>query len=208
MAATAVLRASTSISIGSGFSGPTNAYGDPNSTYSLWTSAVGGATAAAGWDGFGAQAAIGSQPQSIDSIDITVVAHVNNATRISSLTVQLLDGTTRIGSPIALTRSTTVGFSQTVTFTGPFTWAQLANLGVAIDAGKNSQNQSTTLSVDAFGMVVNYTPVPPPGVFVKVRNGANGAFSDKQVFVRNGVNGPFVAATSIKKRSGINGSFV
>lgn len=208
MSSTALLSASSSPAGGSGFSGPTNAYGPPNSIYSTWTSAVASASAALRLSGYNIQTAIGSAPQSIDSIAITIHHFTNNATRVASATARLLVGTAPMPTSQTLTRSTTTGFSETVTFIGPFTWADMATLGVELIYGKNSQAQSTTVSVDSARIVVNYTPVPPPGISVKLRSGANGAFVDAPVFVRNGVNGPFVPVTQpILKRSGTDGAF-
>ena len=73
------------------------------------------------------------------------------------MTAQLMDGATPLGSPSALTLTTTTGNSQAVTFTGVAAWANLANAGGA-DHRDQTEATSSTMNVDAVGVVMNYTP--------------------------------------------------
>lgn len=136
---------------------PTNATGAPNAARAVWTSTGSGAT---GWiipAGYGAQAAIGSAPASVDQVSVTVYAYTSNTTRMASIAVQLTDNGTLFGSPQTMTKSTTTTFSQTFTFTG-VTWAQLANLGVRVLYTRGAVTTSATGNVDAISIDVTYTP--------------------------------------------------
>lgn len=157
MAATSTLWASgTPTTSGTTWATTTNATGANNATFATWTSSTSGATGYINLSGYGAQTAIGSQPTSVDSVAVTVYHYENNTSRIPTVTVQLLNGTTLIGTAQAATVTTTTTNSQTFTFTG-VTWAQLASLGVRVSATRAAVTQSAVFNVDAVRVVVNYT---------------------------------------------------
>ena len=149
MAATATLisTAETHVNVAS-FA---NAVGGPNGTFAVATLPT-GSSASVTTSGYGAQAAIGAPPSSIDSVAVTVHWYTS-ATGGQTVTAQLASGGTPFGTAQTLTPSTNSGNSETVTFTG-VTWAQLADLRVLWSA---STSAPRTVRLDAQTVVVNYT---------------------------------------------------
>lgn len=141
------------------WSGVTNAVGPNDATRATWTSTGNGANGTIRVEGFAAQAAIGSQPDSVDSVAITVYGYVTNATRVPTIAVQLTSAGTLIGTPQSMTPSTSTTNSQTFTFTG-VTWAQLANLGVRVSFTRAAVTTAGNGLVDAISANVTYTPAP------------------------------------------------
>lgn len=139
------------------WAGATNATGANNATYAGWTTTTANSSATITPAGYGAQAAIGSQPTSVDQVAVTVYVHVTNITRLPTISVQLTDAGTPFGTPQTITASSTTTYSETKVFTG-VTWAQLANLGVRVSFTRNNATQTVTGNVDAIGTVVSYTP--------------------------------------------------
>lgn len=150
---------------GSTWTNTTNANGSTTGNVATLTAATGtqGSLLAAG---YGVQAAIGAQPQSVDSVSCTVNAYVGTTTRWSSVTVQLYDGASNpIGTAQSYTLSATTTNSQTLTFTGANapTWAQCADLRVNLVAVRTGA-QSNTFNVDTVGpLTVTYTTAPVTG---------------------------------------------
>lgn len=149
MAATATLisTAETHVNVAS-FA---EAVGGPNGTFAVATLPT-GSSASVTTSGYGAQAAIGAPPSSIDSVAVTVHWYTSD-TGGQTVTAQLVSGGTPFGTAQTLTPSTDSGNSETVTFTG-VTWAQLADLGVLWSV---STSASRTVRLDAQTVVVNYT---------------------------------------------------
>jgi len=149
MAATATLisTAETHVNVASS----ANAVGGPNGTFAVATLPT-GSSASLKTSGYGAQAAIGAPPSSIDSVAVTVHWYTS-ATGGQTVTAQLASGGTPFGTAQTLTPSTNSGNSETVTFTG-VTWAQLADLRVLWSA---STSAPRTVRLDAQTVVVNYT---------------------------------------------------
>ena len=149
MAATATLisTAETHVNVASS----ANAVGGPNGTFAVATLPT-GSSASVTTSGYGAQAAIGAPPSSIDSVAVTVHWYTS-ATGGQTVTAQLASGGTPFGTAQTLTPSTNSGNSETVTFTG-VTWAQLADLRVLWSA---STSAPRTVRLDAQTVVVNYT---------------------------------------------------
>lgn len=161
MATTAALWASgTPSTTGTTWANPANAAGANNAGFATYTTATSGAVGTISCAGYGAQTAIGTQPESVDSVDVTVYGYVANTSRWTSVTVQLLDGSTPIGSAQTMTKSTSSTNSQTFTFTG-VTWAQLANLGVRVTSTKSGTTSSVSY-LDAAKIVITYSPVIAP----------------------------------------------
>ena len=149
MAATATLisTAETHVNVASS----ANAVGGPNGTFAVATLPT-GSSASLTTSGYGAQAAIGAPPSSIDSVAVTVHWYTSD-TGGQTVTAQLVSGGTPFGTAQTLTPSTDSGNSETVTFTG-VTWAQLADLGVLWSV---STSAPRTVRLDAQTVVVNYT---------------------------------------------------
>lgn len=149
MAATATLisTAETHVNVASS----ANAVGGPNGTFAVAT-LLAQDPASLTTSGYGAQAAIGAPPSSIDSVAVTVHWYTTFATG-QTVTAQLVSGGTPFGTAQTLTPSTNSGNSETVTFTG-VTWAQLADLGVLWSV---STSAPRTVRLDAQTVVVNYT---------------------------------------------------
>ena len=149
MAATATLisTAETNVNVASS----AEAVGGPNGTFAVATLPT-GSSASVTTSGYGAQAAIGAPPSSIDSVAVTVHWYTT-FTSGQTVTAQLVSGGTPFGTAQTLTPSTDSGNSETVTFTG-VTWAQLANLGVLWSV---STTAPRTVRLDAQTVVVNYT---------------------------------------------------
>lgn len=140
----------------SGGTSPANAAGLNDGINATWGS---GDAAAVAWiepSGFGIQEAIGSQPSSIDSVDVTVYQYVSNVTRITSITAQLTSGGALIGAPQNLSIDATIGQSDVVSFPG-VTWAQLADLGVRITFTRYNDVSVSNQHVDAVAVDVAYT---------------------------------------------------
>lgn len=150
MAATATLisTAETHVNVASS----ANAVGGPNGTFAVATLPA-GSSASVTTSGYGAQAAIGAPPSSIDSVAVTVHWYTTDATD-QTVTAQLVSGGTPFGTAQTLTPSTDSGNSETVTFTG-VTWTQLANLGVQVRI--DTESFIADLRLDAQTVVVNYT---------------------------------------------------
>ena len=130
-----------------------NAVGGPNGTFAVATLPT-GSSASVTTRGYGAQAAIGAPPSSIDSVAVTVHWYIDGYTTDAvTATAQLVSGGTPFGTAQTLTPSTNSGNSETVTFTG-VTWAQLAYLGVLWSV---STSAPCTVRLDAQTVVVNYT---------------------------------------------------
>ena len=150
MAATATLisTAETHVNVASS----ANAVGGPDGTFAVATLPT-GSSASVTTSGYGAQAAIGAPPSSIDSVAVTVHWYIDGYTTDAvTATAQLVSGGTPFGTAQTLTPSTNSGNSETVTFTG-VTWAQLANLGVLWSV---STSASRAVRLDAQTVVVNY----------------------------------------------------
>jgi len=146
----------TPATTGTSWTNPAYASGANNNQRAAATSSTSGASFTIKPTGYGIQAAIGAQPISIDSVDVTVYDYVSNTGRWTTPnTVQLYDGSTAIGTAQNLTRSATTTFSETKSFTG-VTWAQLANLAVLL-TGTHTTTSSATWNVDAVGIDVHYT---------------------------------------------------
>lgn len=109
--------------------------------------------------GFGLAALVGTDVTS--SVAVTVVHRENQTTQLS-LTVELLNNGTLIGTGQTLTARTTDG-SQTLTFSG-VTTAQLANLQVRVTGAKNGGSGSRSFWVDHVQVAVTHAPPPsnPP----------------------------------------------
>lgn len=153
----ALVASGTPSTTGTTWANTTNVNGTNNAAFATWTSSSSGASGSITPSGYGAQAAMGgSAPVSVDSVDVTVYAYVSNATRVSSISVQLTDGGTPIGSPQTMTKSTTSTNNQKFTFTG-VTWAQLANLGVRITFTRGGVTTQSICYVDAAPLTVTYT---------------------------------------------------
>lgn len=135
-----------------------NAAGTNNAGFATFTSVTSAETGTITCTGYAADATLGMQiPVSIDSVVATVYFNVATVLRWTSVTAQLMDGATPLGSASAMTLTTTSANSQAMTFTGVAAWANMAALGVRIVATK-SGTTSDTANVDAVGVVVNYTP--------------------------------------------------
>ena len=135
---------------------PAQSSGTNDGLFATFTSTTANETGTINPTGFGAQAAIGSQPTSVDSVAVTVFSWEAQTARWTSVTAQLFDGSTPLGSSQSLTLSSTTTNSQTITFTGVATWANLANLTVRVIATK-AVATSSTFNLDAVGVVVNFT---------------------------------------------------
>lgn len=191
----------TPTTVGTTWANTANAIGAPNAAFASWTSTASGATGSLTEPTtFGLQAAVGSAPQSIESIDVTVKGYVTNTSRVTGYTVQLLKNGVAVGSPVALTRTTTTTNVETVNILasaiGGLTWADLPTLSARVTFTRGAVTQAGNGMLDSVGIEVNYTPVPPAQATVKVRNGVDGAFVDRPVFRRNGVDGPFVPVSA------------
>jgi peptidoglycan hydrolase-like protein with peptidoglycan-binding domain len=136
---------------------PTNATGANNAADAIWGTSVTLATGTLLVEGYDAQTVIGAEPDSVDSLSVTVYGYVSNNSRMPTIAVQLADGGTLFGTPQAMTPSTSSSNSQTFVFTG-VTWAQLADLGVHVSFTRNSFAAYTTGHVDAVSVDVSYTP--------------------------------------------------
>ena len=164
--------ATTTTGLGT-WANPANAAGANDAAFAVFTSGtVSGEVATILCTGYGLDCdCLGMEiPASVDSIVATVYFYVGTTARwtAAGMTVQLMDGATPLGSTSALTRTTTTSNSQAVTFTGVAAWANLANFGVRI-TGTLTGTTSSTLNVDAVGVVMNYTPSPitiPPYVYM------------------------------------------
>ena len=131
-----------------------NATGAPNNARARWTSSTANATGHINVTGFAQDAGIPAGA-TIDQVQVTVTSYVNNTTVVSAASVQLLDGSTLIGSSQAMTR-TTGSAARVHTFTG-VTRAQIANLGVRVAGTHNSSTSSGILYVDSVGVTVTWS---------------------------------------------------
>lgn len=158
---TGVLWASgTPATSGTTWANPTYATAANDAARATYTTSTSGAVGYIGCSGYGAQAAIGSEPASVDGVAVTVYGFVNTVARWTSMTVGLFDGSTQVGSSQTMTLTTTTTNSQAFTFTG-VTWANLANLTIRV-TGTKTGTQSGIMSVDAVKCVVAYTPGSVP----------------------------------------------
>jgi len=162
MAATASLYPTTvDTTVGTTWAATTNATGATAATFATFTNTASGGSGTIRLSGYAVRGNTntGVQPTSIDSVSVTVANYVDNVSRTASITVQLYSGTTAIGTPTTLTRSTTTTNSQTVTLTGANcpTWAQLADLRAQVVFTRTAVTQANVFRLDYVGIVVNYT---------------------------------------------------
>jgi len=162
VAATATLWAtgtpSTASSGSDSWSNPARAAGANDNSRATYASATNGEAGTITCTGYGADTAMGSEiPASVDSVNAIVYYYVTGATtRWSSVTAQLTDGGTPLGSSTAMTLATSTSNSTVVPFTGVAAWSNMAGLGVQLVATKYLTTAST-VNVDAVGVVVNWT---------------------------------------------------
>jgi hypothetical protein len=167
---------------GSTWTTVTNATGAPNAARAVFTNAASGGVGTINCAGYGAQTAIGATPASVNRVDVTVYGYVATVARWTSMTVGLFDGSTQVGTSQTMTLTTTTTNAQAFTFTG-VTWANLANLTIRV-TGTHSGTTSSTMNVDAVGVVVNYTPASTGQSGSGTGSAVSGATGSAQVLVQ------------------------